>query len=161
MIEFRRHSTKLAGLAVIAITTLGLATTMHARPGDGDAGCRGGKGKGFVRAIESLDLDADTRAQVDALFEDARSDKEALRGEIREAREVMRSLMSEAEPQEDAVLAQADAIAELMGEKHRQRVATMLEVRRLVGTEAWAELQAMREAKRERRGRRSETGETL
>ena len=145
-----RNSTGGFGcLAVIAVTIVGFAAAISARPGND--GCRGPH-RGLARVIDGLDLDDATRTQVDAVLENARSEKEALRDDLHAARETLRELLAEAEPREAAVLAQADAIGVLESTRHRQRAETLLAVRQLIGAEAWAEFQASH-AQRRGKGR--------
>ena len=109
-------------------------------------------GPRLERLVEELGLDAQTLAQVDAIIDASRAKKRALRRQLREAREQMYSLLEAQEPQEAALLKQADHIGGLRTKLRKERLKTMLRVRALLSPEQRASL-LERLNKAPRRGR--------
>jgi Spy/CpxP family protein refolding chaperone len=99
---------------------------------------------------EKLDLNDETRAKVDAITEKSRAEAKEIRDALRKARGEMRTLLDQDEPNEKAILKQADAIARLEADAHKRRLKTMLEIRALLTPEQRAKLTSMR---RERLGK--------
>jgi Spy/CpxP family protein refolding chaperone len=81
------------------------------------------------RLVETLGLDEDTLAKVNTVIESSKAEHQALRRKLREAHERMRSLLEQENPDEAAVMAQADTIGALKTEAQKQRLRTMLQVR--------------------------------
>lgn len=104
---------------------------------------RGGGPMGFERIehrLERLDLDSETREAALEILDEARAHHGALAPEIHEARDLMRELLAADAPDEEAVLAQADAIGALKREASHARVRTLLALRALLTAEQWQEL---------------------
>src|SRR5262245_31357339 len=143
---------KLQTVSLSLFVALALATSAFARPG-GDHG----PGKGFFlqRQLEKLELPAETRTQVDAVFAESRTRQEALHQQIRAAHESMRSLLDQESVDETAVLAQADTIGSLMTEARKDDLKTLIQVRSLLTPEQRAALDQQMEAHRDNwRGKR-------
>jgi Spy/CpxP family protein refolding chaperone len=96
---------------------------------------RHGGGHRFERAIERLDLDADTQARVDALFDAARPAQRELARSLREQGEELRELMKDPAATEEAVVAKVDAISKLSAEMRKQEIRTAFQVRALLTPE--------------------------
>lgn len=137
----------LVGSIVLALTAL--AVTATAGPG------KRGHGGGLARAIDGLELDAETRTSIDDILAAARSDREGRREVVREARQEMRALLA-SDASDEAILAQADTLAALKAEVHDARLATLLEVRALLTPD---QRQVLAEQRRERRGRKGDCGD--
>jgi Spy/CpxP family protein refolding chaperone len=94
---------------------------------------------------ERLGLDEETREKIRAIANDARRASEAGRARLDAAHERLRALLDEDEPDEAAVLEQADVIGALESEERRRRLAAMLAIRSLLSDEQRAELVRIRE----------------
>jgi len=143
-----------AVLALVVVVLLG-AGTAYSKPGH--RGCHGhGKGAGLDRLeakLAELELDADTRAAVARVLEEARTKREAQHEDKREARRALHALLEQEAPAVDEVMAQADVVGALQTEAHKAKLRTMLELRTLIGAEQWQEL---RGSLRHHRGERME-----
>jgi len=95
----------------------------------------GSHGPRLERAIERLDLDADTRAQAYAVIDAARPASRELRASLRAAYEEMRTLMEQPQPSEEAVLAAVEEIGGLKPELRMHDVRTLLQVGALLTPE--------------------------
>jgi Spy/CpxP family protein refolding chaperone len=140
------HSTLLA-LALLA--GLGLAAAATAKPGHGPDGPGSGP-RMLERKLEGLELPADTRAKIEALFAAARPSQDALREQIRGARQSLDALLGQDAVDEAAVMAQADALGALMTERRKQELATLIQVRGLLTPE---QREKLTQQMREHRGR--------
>ena len=139
-----------------SLVALGIATSaaswapgaLAERPG-------GGPGHGLERMLEELGLDDETLAAVDRVLDEARTRRREQHRAVRDAHEAMRALLDQAEPDETAILAQADAIGALELEAKKSRLRTLLQVRKLLPERARARLlEQMREGPHQRRGPR-------
>ena len=93
------------------------------------------------RAVEQLDLPAETLGSVYAVLDDARASSRASRGQVREAHEQMRGLLEQLEPEIRAVMDQADKIGALETESRKLQLRAMLDIRALLSVEQWELLQ--------------------
>lgn len=126
------------GPAVLA-GALALAGTAVARP-HGDR-CEGGPSpERFERALDGLDLDADTSEAVQRALDEGREERRALRDEIRAAHEQMRAILEADSPDREAALAQADAIGALHTAARKARLESLLAVRDLLTPDQWRRL---------------------
>jgi Spy/CpxP family protein refolding chaperone len=114
----------------------------------------GGHGGGhrFERAIERLDLDADTQARVDAVFDAARPAQRELGRSLRTQADELRALMKDPAATEEAVVAKVDAMSKLSAEMRKQEIRTAFQVRALLTPE---QRQLLTE-KMEKRGHRGD-----
>jgi Spy/CpxP family protein refolding chaperone len=116
-----------AGLAALSLALgLGYAPASTAK---------GPMGPGVERAVEALDLDAETRKQALAVIDAARPTGRELRESLRSAHEELRSLLDQPDPAEDAVLALADRIGTLRTELQKHDLRTLLQVRATLSPE--------------------------
>lgn len=97
-------------------------------------------GRQFEKLIEEINLDQKTLAEVKKILDASQAKHRELFGQLRMARKRMRSLLEQENPEEAAVLAQADAIGALETEARKQRLRTMLQVRPLLTAEQRAKL---------------------
>jgi Spy/CpxP family protein refolding chaperone len=112
-----------------------------------------GGGHRFERAIESLDLDADTQARVDAVFDAARPAQRDLGRTMREKADELKALMADPAATEDAVLAQVDAMGKLSTEMRKQQMRTVFAVRALLTADQRTQLKEKMEKRRHHGGR--------
>lgn len=108
--------------------------------------------RGLERDVERLGLDAETRAEIRKMARDARSRAVERRGELDEVRDELRALLDAPEPDEAAVLAQADRIGALETEMHKDRLRTLLRIRALLTPEQRAELVKIHAEREQERG---------
>jgi Spy/CpxP family protein refolding chaperone len=127
-----------------------LATAAFACPG---GGCRNGKRlQHLERRIESLDLAPQTREAAYELLDRARQQRRAARTEMREGREKIHEMLAQDSPDEDAILAQADALGAVQLEVRKTRLRTLIGLRKLLTAEQWQELQETMRPPHERKG---------
>ncbi|MGH0038395.1 MAG: Spy/CpxP family protein refolding chaperone [Myxococcota bacterium] len=107
----------------------------------------------FDRLSGELGLDDETRARVEALAAADRAWQEERRVELARLKEGMRTLLDQDEPDEDAVMKQAEAIGALETEVQKQRLRTLLAVRAALTPEQRARLASIHSERRERHRR--------
>jgi Spy/CpxP family protein refolding chaperone len=106
------------------------------------------------RALESIDLPADVRVQIDALLDASHSQRRVVHRELRKAHAEMKALLEAEEPEEATILSQADRIGELQTALEKDRLSTLLRIRALLTPEQRDALTRALEARGEgRRGR--------
>lgn len=86
-------------------------------------------GRHLERALENVELPADTRAEIDQLLDSSRSTNRALRRGLRQAHREMRELMQADSPDEGAILAKAEAIGAMRTEMQKDRLLTLIRIR--------------------------------
>ena len=106
------------------------------------------------RAIESVELPPEVRSQIDALLDVSHSSRRGLHRELRGAREEMRELLEADDPQEDAILAQAEVIGRLQVSLEKDRLMTLLRIRALLTPQQRDSLTAALELRMQRRRER-------
>jgi Spy/CpxP family protein refolding chaperone len=94
---------------------------------------------------ERLGLDAETRAAIQEIAAGSRAAERELRGRIRDAHGHMRELLEADQPDESAVMAQADVIGALEVEERKKMLSAVLRIRALLTPEQRAELVRIRE----------------
>lgn len=97
-------------------------------------------GRRFEKFIEELNLDQKTLTEVKKILDTSQAAHKELFGQLCTSRERMRSLLQQENPDEAAVLAQADTIGALETEARKQRLRTMLQVHALLTAEQRAQL---------------------
>lgn len=90
--------------------------------------------------LARLELDAGTRARVHALLALARQERRELRRMLQDAQQRLRMLLDAEEPNEYAVMAQADAVGALEDEARKQELHATLAVRALLTRDQLARL---------------------
>ncbi len=123
---------------------LGLAILLPLGALARSGGVHGMRGPHLERALERLDLDANTWEQIEAILDAAAFENEPLREEIRAAHEEMRTRMETDPPDVDAILSQTEVIGALHVEAHKQRLQTWFAVRAVLTDEQVDELAQMR-----------------
>jgi Spy/CpxP family protein refolding chaperone len=99
-----------------------------------------GHGRRFEKLIEDINLDQKTQIEVKKVLNASQAKYKELFDQLRAARERMRSLLEQENPDETAVMTQADAIGALETEARKQRLRTMLQVHALLTAEQRAKL---------------------
>src|SRR5262245_44991081 len=100
---------------------------------------------------ERLGLDKETLVTIHTIVDAARAQEEILRADLRQAYAQMRALLSQEEPNEAAVMQQADAIGALELATRKQRLQVMLRIRALLTPAQRQELSRLQETWRTRR----------
>jgi Spy/CpxP family protein refolding chaperone len=128
-------------------------------PGEGPGPPPGPPGEGpgppdpppfLEQQADRLGLDEQTRVLIFGIIERVREAHEARRPQIRAAHERMHELLAADQPDDAAVMAQAEAIGALELADHKDRLMAMLAIRTVLSPEQRAELVRIRE---ERHGR--------
>ena len=102
------------------------------------------RGERMQEQLDALELDPETRAQVDALFEGSREERKARKQALGEAKRQLREWMHDDSVGEDELLGQAEEIAALELEARKARIARHLALRELLTPEQRETLRARR-----------------
>jgi periplasmic protein CpxP/Spy len=97
------------------------------------------------RIVEKLKLTDDQRKAMDGILQDHRMTLIDLRGNVEKAELEMQPLMSADEPNESAILAQIDKIAQARAELEKGNARFLLAIRGKLTPEQWKQVQAFRE----------------
>jgi len=100
---------------------------------------------------ERLGLDQETLVTIRTIVDASRAQGETIRADLRQAYAQMRALLSQEEPNEAAVMQQADAIGTLELAARKQRLQVMLRIRALLTPAQRQELIRLQETWRTRR----------
>jgi Spy/CpxP family protein refolding chaperone len=132
-------------LVGVTLSGVGMAPPATAEP-PGPWGPPGHSPARFIQEnAERLGLDAETRATIEKIATGSRDAERDLRSRIHAAHEQMRELLDADQPDEAAVMAQADAIGALELEGRKQMLSALLRIRALLTPEQRAELVRIRE----------------
>jgi Spy/CpxP family protein refolding chaperone len=107
---------------------------------------------------DRLGLDPAVSQQIEAISIESRQRGEVIRGRLHAAHDQMRALLSQENPEEEAVMRQADTIGELETEARKDRLLGMLRVRALLTPKQREELVRIHEERRAERPRRGRRG---
>ena len=133
----KRAHTLTRALVVLALTvSLGLATTVLARPGEHGA-------DRLTRLEERLDrltLDGPTRTTIHAAIDEAQATLHDIRRQLRDAHKQLRALMAQEAPDKDVLAQQSEVIGSLEAQYRTQTLSTLLAVRALLTPEQRASL---------------------
>jgi Spy/CpxP family protein refolding chaperone len=99
----------------------------------------------FAEHAERLGLDQAALDRIRAIVDASRAEGSALRDRMRDERGAMRDLLSQDNPDEAAVMHQADAVGAAMTALKKHHLATMLKIRALLTPEQRAELEKLRQ----------------
>jgi Spy/CpxP family protein refolding chaperone len=108
------------------------------------------------RHAERLGLEAEMLAEIRAAADASRPEHERLAGELHALRLEMRTLLSEDAPDAEAVMRLADRVGAVETALDKHRLATLLEIRRLLTPEQRQELVRIHEERRRERQERRE-----
>jgi Spy/CpxP family protein refolding chaperone len=97
-------------------------------------------GRRFEKLIEEINLDEKTLTEVKKILDASQAKHKELFGRLRAAHKRMRALLEQENPDEAAVMTQADSIGALETEARKQRLRTMLQVHALLTAEQRAKL---------------------
>ena len=111
-------------------------------------------GERFKQAVAELGLNEKVLTEVNAILDASNIEQQQLRLKLNEAHERMHTLLEQSEPNETAVLSQADVIGALETEARKHRLRMILKVRALLTLEQRAKLLELLRA-RGRRGARA------
>jgi len=177
------HLALRLGIAIAAIFAAGAAVAQD--PGMGPGGMGPGRGPGFgdhrppmeramradrgqwwnnPKVVEKLKLTDDQRKAMDAIFQQHREKLVDLRGNVEKAEIQMDPLVKADQPNESAVLAQIDKVAQARAELEKANARFLFELRSKLTPEQWKQVQEFRqnhEGMRDMRhgeGRRGEGG---
>lgn len=145
---------KLAGFVAALLAGLAVASAGFAEPpfgGDhrGGGHHRGHGPAGFIEEhTEQLGLDDETREAIDGIVDESRERARGLHRELRGLHREMRDLLSQENPDEAAVMQQAEAIGQAETELHKHRIGALIKIRALLTDEQRAELIRIREETR-------------
>ena len=143
------------GLALLA---LALASSSSGQPHERDEN----GGRFIAMHAEELELDDAMRVRIESVVEDTRSEAEKLRRAERQAARTLRQLLELDEPNEQAVMDQANIVGELESQQRVLRIRAMLEIRSLLTPEQRSKLVELRSAdKPDRSHRRREHREQM
>jgi len=106
----------------------------------------------LAREAGRLGLDDATLARIRAVADAARPESEALESELRDERAAMRSLLQTDSPDLDAVLRQVERVGAAETALEKQRLTTMLEIRKLLTPAQRAELVKIFRERKQARG---------
>jgi len=105
--------------------------------------------------VRGIGLDEKTLAEVSKILGTSKTEHKELRRKLREAHERMRSLLAQEEPDETAVMAQADVIGALETEVQKQQLRAVLQMRALLTPAQRAKLLELLRPRHPRGHRRS------
>ena len=111
----------------LPLALLAWALPAMAKPPGGPPGPHGGSR--MERALEEVDLPAEVRKEVDALLDASHRTRRDIHRSLRREHAHMRELLEAAEPDEDAILAQAEEIGRLQTALEKDRLTTLLRIR--------------------------------
>jgi periplasmic protein CpxP/Spy len=97
------------------------------------------------RIVEKLKLTDDQRKAMDGILQDHRMTLIDLRANVEKAEVEMQPLMSADEPNETAILAQIDKIAQARAELEKGNARFLLAIRSKLTPEQWKQVQSFRE----------------
>jgi Spy/CpxP family protein refolding chaperone len=139
--------------ALIAVTSIGLVFPLAAlAQREGPRGGPPGAGA-LVRVLEKnaerLQLDEATLAQIRGIAEDSRKTIAPLAERKRSAHEAMRTLLDEPVPDEGKVMAQADVLGEIDVQLQKERLRSLIGIRRLLTADQLTKLNEIQAERRE------------
>lgn len=111
-------------------------------------------GERFKQAVAELGLNEKVLTEVNAILDASSVEQQQLRLKLNEAHERMHAFLEQSEPNETAVMSQADVIGALETEARKHRLRMILKVRALLTVEQRAKLLELLRA----RGRRGARG---
>lgn len=105
------------------------------------------------RIVEQLKLTDDQRKAMDGILQDHRMKLIDLRANLEKAEVTMQPLMSADDPNETAILAQIDKIAQARAELEKASARFLLAIRSKLTADQWKQVQQLRENRETRWGR--------
>jgi len=146
-----------------ALTAPGSAVVAQTGPGfeqsDRQVQRRGGRGgvphgRRLERALEHVELPEEVRDDIDDLLDGSHRSQRKLKRDARKANRRMRELLSADNPDEEAIVAEAETIGRIRTDMQKDRLLTLLRIRGRLSPEQRAALTDFMQSQR-RKGRRS------
>lgn len=147
-----RHAVSAALLmAGLAIALPGQAEPGHgpAEPGHGQPGW-GGPGGWLERHAKELGIADAKLAEIRKVVDDSRTQAEKIWAEDRAAHDKMRKLLDQDQPDEAAVMKQAEVLGAIDVRRQKLRLSSMLKIRAMLTPDQRAKLRKLREQMYER-----------
>jgi Spy/CpxP family protein refolding chaperone len=125
---------------------------------------RGGPGRGMGKwwdnpdVAKDLNLQADQKQKMDAIFDQSRTKLIDQHASLQKEETALEPLMNADSPDESKILAQIDKIAQARAELEKSNARMLLAVRQVLTQEQWTKLRAAREARMAKRGNRPDGG---
>jgi Spy/CpxP family protein refolding chaperone len=138
---------------LLALTALAVAAGARPPFGGHFRGPHGGQHheRFLEKYADRLDVDDETREQIEGKFASSREEAAPLREELHDAHRTLREMLHADEPDRDAILAQADRIGALDTLLRKLRLTTLLEVSALLSDQQRAEMISIREEHKQSR----------
>jgi Spy/CpxP family protein refolding chaperone len=105
------------------------------------------------KVADQLKLTDDQRKSMDDILQQHRENLVDMRANVEKAELGMQPLMSQDQPNESAILAQIDRVAQARAELEKANARFLLALRAKLTPDQWKALQSMRAERRERMGR--------
>lgn len=154
-----------SGIMAIASLTAGLAAGaqpdqgpgmgfgMHRPPIERALGPMGAHGRWWndPAVIEKLKLSDDQRKSMDGILQEHREKLVDLHGNLEKAELALDPLVSADQPNESAILAQIDKVAQARAELEKANARFLLAIRSKLAPDQWKTLQSMRSERHEHR----------
>ena len=118
-------------------------------------GKKGGRGEGFKKVLEQLNLTTEQSEQITAIQENSKGTREALREQMLAERQEMRSLL-QSDASRQVLTRQHQKLQALRQQKGDNRFETMLQVREILTPEQRAKMAELISQKAGRRGHRGQ-----
>jgi protein CpxP len=121
----------------------------HRPPFERAFGGRGNEGRWWnnPKVIEQLKLTDDQRKQFDGILQQHRATLIDLRANVEKAELAMEPLMSDDQPNENAILAQIDKVAQSRAELEKANARYLLAIRSKLTPDQWKQVQEFRKSR--------------
>lgn len=141
---------RAAAVALLVAFAAANAGALPGGPPDGrEPGGKGDPAEMISRHAEELGLDDETRERLLALVAESRERGEVLRFELQEAHQRLHFLLSRDEPDEAAIMEQAERIGRIRIEESKLRLGTLLGIRGMLTLEQRERLEGLRDRMKE------------
>lgn len=140
------------GASAIDFAGPGVQIAQQERDG-GRGGKRGGRGHGFKKVLEQLDLTSEQSSQIQAIHDRNKQENEALYEEVKAKKEAMHDLFA-SDASDSELLQQHQEIQNLKQELKAKRFEGMLEIREILTPEQKAQINELMQERHNQRGER-------
>ncbi|MBW2273732.1 MAG: periplasmic heavy metal sensor [Deltaproteobacteria bacterium] len=147
----RNEIRSLVTVAVSFFLITGLAGTALAKPPGGGPGGPHGEHRMLDRYADELDLDAETRAAIEAIADSSKARVQVLSLETETARESLRTLLDQELPDEAAVMQQVEAMGAIDVARRKEFFQALIEIRKRLTPEQRKQLIALQSEHRSQR----------
>jgi Spy/CpxP family protein refolding chaperone len=123
----------------------------HRPPMERALGARGAHGRWWndPQVVEKLNLTDDQRKSMDDILQQHRESLIDMRASVEKAEVALEPLMSADQPNESAIIAQIDKVAQARAELEKANARFLLALRAKLSPDQWKQLQAMRSERRQ------------